>query len=94
MIGLLCVLVVIEALEGYVLIPGMIGKEVGLHPLTVLVSTFIAGDLLGIFGMLIAIPLAAVVKILFGELVMPEIRARAGLGKDGGDERPRPGADG
>lgn len=104
MVGLLGVLVLIEVIEGYVLIPGMIGKEVGLHPLTVLVSTFIAGDLLGIFGMLIAIPLAAVVKILFGELVLPEIRARAGIEEDGsggesgdaggGEEEPTPGGTG
>jgi predicted PurR-regulated permease PerM len=82
MLGLAAVLILIEVIEGYVLIPGMIGKQVGLHPLTVLVSTFVAGDLLGLFGMLIAIPLAAVVKILFGELVLPEVRRRAGIAEE------------
>jgi predicted PurR-regulated permease PerM len=78
-IGLVSVLLVIEGLEGYVLTPAIIGTRVGMHPLTILVGTFVAGDLLGLFGMLVAIPLAAIVKILWTEFVVPELRRQAGL---------------
>jgi predicted PurR-regulated permease PerM len=78
-IWLLAVLVVYDAVENYVLTPVLVGKEVGLHALTILVSTFVAGDLLGLFGMLLAIPITAVLKILVQEFVLPELRSQAGL---------------
>lgn len=80
--GLAGALVALEVVEGYVLLPAILGKRVGLHPLTILVATFVAGDLLGIFGMLVAIPLTAVLKILAIEFVLPEVRRRAGLAPD------------
>ena len=64
------------------LIPALVGRSVGLHPVTVLVATFVAGDLLGLFGMVLAVPIAAVLKILLSEFVMPEVRRRAGLRPD------------
>lgn len=74
---LVAAVVVYEVVDQYVLTPAVIGKRVGLHALTILVATFIAGDLLGIFGMLVAIPLTAVLKILWMEFVLPEIRKNA-----------------
>jgi predicted PurR-regulated permease PerM len=71
--------VVIELIEGYVLIPKLVGGSVGLHSLTVLVCTLVAGSLLGVFGMVVAVPLTAVLKILAAEFVLPEVRRRAGL---------------
>lgn len=62
-----------EFLEGYVLIPKVIGDSLGLHPVAVLVSVFVGGAALGLFGFLIAIPLAATIIILFRELVMPAV---------------------
>jgi predicted PurR-regulated permease PerM len=78
-VGLLIGILVIEGIEGYILIPALIGKRVGLHPLTVLVCALVAGDLLGFFGMIVAVPLTAVLKILAVEFVLPEVRRRAGL---------------
>lgn len=78
-LALFAVLAAYEVVEQYVLTPAIVGKRVGLHPLTILVATFVAGDLLGIFGMLVAIPLTAVLKIISEEFVLPEIRRQAGL---------------
>lgn len=79
LILLVSVLLVFEVVEQYVLTPVFVGRSVGLHPLTILVATFVAGDLLGLFGMLVAIPLAAVLKILAQEFVLPEIRRHAAI---------------
>jgi len=46
-----------------VLIPKLVGSSVGLHSLTVLVCTLVAADLMGVFGMVVAVPLTAVLKI-------------------------------
>jgi predicted PurR-regulated permease PerM len=79
LLGLAIGIVVIEVFEGYVMIPALVGRRVGLHPLTVLFCTLVAGDLLGFFGMIVAVPLTAVLKILAAEFVLPEVRRRAGL---------------
>ena len=64
---------VAEAVEGYVLIPKILGDTLGLHPVVILVAVFVGGSALGLFGFLIAVPLAATVIILFRELVMPAV---------------------
>ena len=71
------VLLAAEVIEGYVLIPKMVGKEVGLHPMAVISAILIGSALLGLFGVLIAIPLAAAVKIVWREFVLPALRAKA-----------------
>jgi len=49
----------------------ILGKELSLHPLTVFISLFACGALFGFFGLLLAVPIVASVKILFRELVLP-----------------------
>ncbi|HVY62153.1 MAG TPA: AI-2E family transporter, partial [Planctomycetota bacterium] len=64
---------VAETLEA-VANPVLLGREVGLHPVTLLVSLFMFGDLFGFFGVLLAVPLAAIAKILAQEFVLPELK--------------------
>ena len=45
--------------------PKIIGQRVGLHPVIIIVSILIGGELLGLFGILIAVPFAAVLKVFF-----------------------------
>ena len=83
---------VAEVLEGYYLVPKILGDSLGLHPVVVLVAVFAGGATLGMFGFLIALPLTATLVILVRELVLPalaefadedEITEEAGPG-DGG----------
>jgi len=68
------VFVVMEVLEGFWMVPRFLGKEVGLHPLTVIVTMLVFADLLGLVGVLLSVPLAAIAKILLEEFVMPLVR--------------------
>lgn len=56
--------------EGFVLSPKIVGKSVGLHPMTVIVSMF-AWSLLvgGLLGALLAVPLTATLKVLLRRYV-------------------------
>jgi predicted PurR-regulated permease PerM len=65
--------VLAETLEA-VATPVFLGREVGLHPLAILIALFAFGDLFGLMGLLLAVPLAAIAKILAEELVLPELR--------------------
>lgn len=51
-------------LEGMVLTPLLIGDRVGLHPVAVIFAILAGGALFGFFGILLAIPAAAVMMVL------------------------------
>src|SRR5947209_843460 len=53
-----------QFLEGYVLAPKLVGESVGLHPVWLMFALFAFGYLLGFVGLLIAVPLAAVIGVL------------------------------
>ena len=56
----LAVFVGVQMLEGYVLTPRIMGKQTGLHPLTIIIAIFFWGVALnGLLGMVLAIPLTA-----------------------------------
>jgi predicted PurR-regulated permease PerM len=63
-----------EVVEGYVLVPKILGESLGLHPVVVIASLTIFGSVLGMFGLLIALPLTAAIVILVRELVLPALR--------------------
>lgn len=55
-------------IEGLLVIPNIVGKVMQLHPLIVLFVLTAGGYLAGILGVLIAVPVAAVVKLYMGRL--------------------------
>ncbi len=69
--GLIAIYLVIEALESFLLTPWIMGKETGVHPLTVILSLMIGGNLFGLFGLILAIPLCTTLKIIGEELILP-----------------------
>lgn len=70
-----------ELVEGYVLVPRILGESLGLHPLVVFFALMAGGAALGMLGLLLALPLTATLVILAREFVLPALRQLA-------DERP------
>lgn len=58
------VFVIVQLLEGWVITPKVVGESIGLSSFTVIVAVLFFGELLGFVGVLIAVPLAAILKIL------------------------------
>ena len=54
----------VQVLEGWVITPKVVGESVGLSSFAVIVSVLFFGELLGFVGVLVAVPLAAILKIL------------------------------
>ena len=52
-----------QALEGWVLTPWLVGDKIGLHPVAVIFAVLAGGQLFGFVGILLALPLAAVVMV-------------------------------
>jgi predicted PurR-regulated permease PerM len=66
---------VVQFIEGYFLTPSIAGRATNLDPVTILVAILAGGSVFGVYGMLLAIPGAACIKIIFQEIIMPRIRA-------------------
>ncbi|MCP3902164.1 MAG: AI-2E family transporter [Planctomycetes bacterium] len=69
------VFAIVQLIEGYVLTPMIAGKATNLDPVTILVVVLAGGSVLGVYGMLLAIPLAACGKILITDMLLPYVRA-------------------
>ena len=67
----------VQALDGWVLTPLIAGKATNLDPVTIFVAVLAGGSVLGAYGMLLAVPVAACIKITLQEIVLPNIRAWA-----------------
>jgi len=57
------VFLAVQSLDGMLITPRIIGDRVGLHPILVIVSIIAFGELFGFWGVLLAIPCAAVAKV-------------------------------
>lgn len=67
-VGILVVFVVVQALEGLIITPKLVGDKVGLGALPTMLALIIGGNLLGLAGMIIAIPAAAILKNILIDL--------------------------
>ncbi len=70
-VGIIAAIFIVgQIVEGNILSPKLLGDSVGLHPLWILFALMAGGALFGILGMLLAVPVAAVVGVLGGFAIM------------------------
>jgi len=67
-IGILIVLTITQFIESYLLEPFIVGAEVDIHPFFTVVIIIIGELIWGVPGMILAIPILAVVKIIFSHI--------------------------
>ena len=53
-----------ELIQGFVLSPWLVGERIGLHPVTVIFAVLAGGQLFGFVGVLLGLPVAAVIVVL------------------------------
>lgn len=58
------VCVVIQQVDGNLIYPNVIGKSLNIHPLTIIILLLVAGNLAGLLGMILAVPVYAVLKVV------------------------------
>ncbi len=77
------VFVVGQLLEGTVLTPRLVGERIGLHPVAVIFAVMAGGQLYGFFGILLALPVAAVGMVLLRHLLETYRASRLYCGQNG-----------
>ncbi|MGI6777496.1 MAG: AI-2E family transporter [Acetivibrionales bacterium] len=65
----LLVFVIVQQLENSFISPKIIESKLGLHPVTTIFAVLIGGQFMGILGMLLAVPVTAVLKVLAHSLI-------------------------
>jgi predicted PurR-regulated permease PerM len=54
----------VQGCEGAIITPKIVGDKVGLHPVITILALLVGGQLFGILGMLLAVPVTAVLRVL------------------------------
>lgn len=58
-----------QMLEGMLLTPWLVGDKIGLHPVAVIFAVLAGGQLFGFVGILLALPVAAVIAVVFRHML-------------------------
>ncbi len=64
LVGVIATFSIGQFIEGSVLTPKLVGDKIGLHPVIVIFAVAAGGQLFGFFGILLALPAAAVLSVL------------------------------
>jgi len=64
LVGVVATFTIAQVIEGTVLTPKLVGDRIGLHPVIVIFAVAAGGQLFGFFGILLALPAAAVLSVL------------------------------
>jgi predicted PurR-regulated permease PerM len=78
-----------QLLEGYVLVPKLVGDKIGLHPVAVIFAVLAGGYLFGFLGVLLALPAASMIMVLLRHVL--EQYRHSELYTDTGMPPPAPG---
>ena len=62
-------LLAVQQLDGAVISPKIVGDSMGLHPIFVIMAITIGGTIAGILGMLLSVPIAAIIKLFLIKLI-------------------------
>lgn len=64
LVGVVATFSIAQMLEGSILTPKLVGDRIGLHPVIIIFAVAAGGQLFGFFGILLALPAAAVLSVL------------------------------
>ena len=91
LLGIGTVFIVGQMLEGMLLTPLLVGDRIGLHPVAVIFAIMAGGQLFGFTGILLALPVAAVIMVLLRHAHdFYKLSALYGESGGGPDEPPSP----
>lgn len=85
LIGVLAVFAIVQSVEGYYLTPKLLGESLNLHPLVVLLGLVIGGNLFGLLGIILAVPVIAAAKVIL-RFLEEEVYARTDFYQRGSPE--------
>jgi len=77
---------ILQTIDGYVLKPKLFGNGLGVPGVWILITIIIGGRMIGVAGILLAIPIAAILNFLYQDLIRAKMGSRI---QDAGDNKNR-----
>lgn len=68
----LALFLIVHQIEGYILIPQVMKRAVGLNPLVIIISMIIGAKLYGVLGVVVAVPIVAIISVFLGDIFLRE----------------------
>ena len=75
--------IILQTVDGYILKPKLFGDQLGVSSVWILICIIVGGRMLGVFGILVAIPIAAILDYLYGEWLVRREKEKQSPGTDG-----------
>ncbi|MEK9629209.1 MAG: AI-2E family transporter [Nitrospinota bacterium] len=69
-LGVAGVFAFVQAMEGMVITPRVVGENIGLHPVAVMFAVLLGGELFGLVGMILGVPTVAVLNVLISRGIL------------------------
>ena len=86
-------LLIVQTIDGNLIGPRLLSSSIHIHPLLVVVSLFFGSAIGGLLGMLLAVPVGALIKVLFNRMIDLNLKRRGiaehAPGDPGGGKPPR-----
>ncbi|MBQ6539563.1 MAG: AI-2E family transporter [Oscillospiraceae bacterium] len=80
---------ILQACDAYIIKPRLFGNSLGVSGLFILIAIIVGGNVLGMAGILLAIPFAAIVDFVYHEALLPRLESiRKKEKKSGGKDQP------
>ena len=67
---------ILQTLDGYVIKPKLFGDSLGVSGLWILIGVVAGGKMFGVIGILLAIPMVAILDMLYHEYLLPALEKR------------------
>ena len=75
-IGVETVTFIIARISDNILVPRIMGESIGVSPIGVMFAVFAGGELFGLPGLILGIPAAALIKLIWGYFIGPWLHAQ------------------
>lgn len=72
--------VVLQFADGYILKPKLFSSSLGVSGLLILVASIVLGNMFGILGMVLSIPVAAIMSFIYKDYILPRQEKRHSKG--------------
>lgn len=79
---------ILQLIDGYLFKPKLFGEALSVPPFLILTFLVVGGNLWGVPGLLIAIPLAAIISYIYDEIFIPWLRERKKAKKNEDNAKP------
>ncbi len=70
---------VLQILDGYILKPKLFGDSLGISSLLILVAVIVGGNMFGVVGILLAIPVVAILDFIYKDYILASLETKRGI---------------